>query len=110
MLREYPLFPQLLAMSRVWQSPDGQEYIIAAKGAPEEIADLCHFDAAQCQVMHTQIDGMANCGLRVVAVARGAPGKPARLPLRVPGSYHRSKGLGPLCLGPFRLPGVAPGR
>jgi Ca2+-transporting ATPase len=72
LLREYPLSPQLLAMSRIWQSPDGQEYIIAAKGAPEAIADLCHFDEAQRRVMHTRIDGMANHGLRVIAVARGA--------------------------------------
>ena len=43
LLREYPLSPHLLAMSHVWQSADGQEYEIAAKGAPEAIADLCHF-------------------------------------------------------------------
>ena len=29
----------------VWRSPDGGDYVIAAKGAPEAIADLCHFDA-----------------------------------------------------------------
>ncbi|MEI7901653.1 MAG: hypothetical protein WCK89_15480 [bacterium] len=31
-----------LAMSRVWTSSDGNERVIAAKGAPEAIADLCH--------------------------------------------------------------------
>ena len=31
-------------MSHVWKSPDGHDYVIAAKGAPEAIADLCHFD------------------------------------------------------------------
>jgi len=95
LLREYPLSPKLLAMSRVWQSPDGQEYVIAAKGAPEAIADLCHFDEAQRQVMHTQVDGMANHGLRVIAVARGA-----FRPTDLPESQHdfRFKYLGLLGL------------
>jgi P-type Ca2+ transporter type 2C len=43
LLRAYPLSPDLLAMSHVWQSVDGKQYEIAAKGAPEAIADLCHF-------------------------------------------------------------------
>ena len=47
LLREYPLSPHLLAMSRVWRSPQGQAYVIAAKGAPEAIADLCHLPEAQ---------------------------------------------------------------
>jgi P-type Ca2+ transporter type 2C len=70
LLREYPLSPNMLAMSRVWKSPDGKDYIIAAKGAPEAIASLCHFDAAQHASMLVQIERMANHGLRVIAVAR----------------------------------------
>ncbi len=72
LLREYPLSPELLAMSRVWQSPDGQDFIIAAKGAPEAIADLCHFDGAQHSKMDRQIEMMANHGLRVIGVAKSA--------------------------------------
>ncbi len=79
LLREYPLSSALLAMSRVWQSPDGQEYVIAAKGAPEAIADLCHFDPAQERVMHNQIEKMTERGLRVIAVAR-AFFRPTALP------------------------------
>ena len=48
---EYPLSPELLAMSNVWRSPDGNEYVIAAKGAPEAIADLCHFDEEKRQAL-----------------------------------------------------------
>ena len=69
-LREYPLSEKLLAMSRVWQSPDGQDYIIAAKGAPEAIGDLCHFNAAQHVELAQAIDSMASQGLRVIAVAK----------------------------------------
>ena len=44
--------------------------IIAAKGAPEAIADLCHFDAPRMQKLEQQIGAMANQGLRVIGVAR----------------------------------------
>ncbi|MEI8083721.1 MAG: hypothetical protein WCI74_17935, partial [Actinomycetes bacterium] len=44
LVREYPLSEKLLALSHVWRSPDGGDYVIAAKGAPEAIADLCHLD------------------------------------------------------------------
>jgi Ca2+-transporting ATPase len=70
LVREYPLSPELLAMSRVWRSPDGQDYIIAAKGAPEAIADLCHMDDAGLVILSKQIERMADQGLRVIGVAR----------------------------------------
>ena len=42
LVHAYGLRPDLLAMTHVWQ-PDGdrQDFIVAAKGAPEAIADLC---------------------------------------------------------------------
>jgi len=46
LVRQYPLAQHLLAISQVWRSPDGADYIIAAKGAPEAIADLCHLPDA----------------------------------------------------------------
>ena len=70
LLREYPLSEKLLAMSRVWQSPDGQDYVIAAKGAPEAMAELCHFDPEQTLVMNESIEKMASQGLRVIGVAK----------------------------------------
>jgi len=44
--------------------------VIAAKGAPEAIADLCHFDPARFQDLAGHIDRMAAEGLRVLGVAR----------------------------------------
>jgi hypothetical protein len=41
MLREYPLSPDLLVFSQLWRTADGG-WQIAAKGAPEAIAQLCH--------------------------------------------------------------------
>lgn len=79
LIREYPLSEKMLAMSRVWQSPDGRDFVIATKGAPEAIADLCHFSEAQNQVMEAQITRMANHGLRVIGVAK-AKFRPSDLP------------------------------
>jgi Ca2+-transporting ATPase len=69
---EYPLSPELLAMSNVWRSPDGTDYIIAAKGAPEAVADLCHLDSSALRDLSVQINTMAAEGLRVLGVARAA--------------------------------------
>ncbi|MHB8859273.1 MAG: cation-translocating P-type ATPase [Thermoleophilia bacterium] len=70
LVHSYPLSEKLLALSHVWQSREDEEYVIAAKGAPEAIADLCHFSAGQMRDMETQIGRMAEEGLRVLGVAR----------------------------------------
>ncbi|MEI8064590.1 MAG: cation-translocating P-type ATPase, partial [Verrucomicrobiota bacterium] len=78
--REYSLSRKLLALSHVWKSRTSDDYIIAAKGAPEAIADLCHFTPAQTQELARQIDAMARDGLRVLGVARARFHKQAELP------------------------------
>jgi len=70
LVREYPLSRELLALSHVWKSRAGDAYVIAAKGAPEAIADLCHFTPEQTRAFATQIDAMAADGLRVLGVAQ----------------------------------------
>lgn len=72
LVQEYPLSPGLLAMSNVWRSPDGDRFVIAAKGAPEAIADLCHLDTTAIQELAGRVDGMASSGLRVLGVARAS--------------------------------------
>jgi P-type Ca2+ transporter type 2C len=72
LVKEYPLSEKLLAMSHVWRSPNGYEYTIAAKGAPEAIADLCHFDENQIKELSGQINLMADNGLRVIGVAKAS--------------------------------------
>lgn len=57
-------------MSHAWRSTKRKTFVIAAKGAPEAIADLCHFDAAQCDNLKQDINRMADRGLRVLGVAR----------------------------------------
>lgn len=70
LLKEYPLSEKLMAMSDVWRSTSRPAFVIAAKGAPEAIADLCHFDAAHLDELRCQINQMADQGLRVLSVAK----------------------------------------
>jgi Ca2+-transporting ATPase len=67
---EYPLSKELLAMSRVWQSADQAHFVIASKGAPEAIADLCHLSTEQINALHKEVDLLAQQGLRVLGVAK----------------------------------------
>jgi Ca2+-transporting ATPase len=77
LVHEYSLSPELLALSHVWKTPDSDEYIIATKGAPEAVWDLCHFDSHQREQLSQQVDTMARDGLRVLAVAKARFGKAA---------------------------------
>ena len=70
LVHEYSLSPQLMAQSHLWKSPLREEYVVAAKGAPEAVANLCHFDEEQIQELSHHIGSMANEGLRVLGVAK----------------------------------------
>jgi Ca2+-transporting ATPase len=69
--RSYPLSPKLLAMSQAWEAT-GKGWQIAAKGAPEAVADLCQLDNAARAALTVQVDQMAKSGLRVLGVAEAA--------------------------------------
>jgi P-type Ca2+ transporter type 2C len=69
----YGLRPDLLAVIQTWQVGDHpQNFVIAAKGAPEAVADLCHLSAADLTEMTRLVDLMASDGLRVLGVARAS--------------------------------------
>ncbi len=85
--REYPLQSDLLVFSRLWRDGDGGLQL-AAKGAPEAIADLCHLDGKRSAALLAAADGLAARGLRVLAVARGLDGVP------VHGGQASSSGAG----------------
>jgi Ca2+-transporting ATPase len=72
LVREYPLSEHLLALSHVWRSPGGDEYVIAAKGAPEAVGDLCHLDDASMERLCDEVSDMAEEGLRVLGVAQAS--------------------------------------
>ena len=68
--REYELAPELLAMSHLWRERGRVDDMVAAKGAPEAIADLCHLDAGALERVRTEAAALAGRGLRVLAVAK----------------------------------------
>lgn len=73
LMHAYGLRPDLLAMSHVWRATDSrQEFVVAAKGAPEAIADLCHLRATDLAPLKQSVNAMAAEGLRVLGVARAA--------------------------------------
>ncbi len=82
--QQYPLSKELLAMSLVWTSRSGEDYVIAAKGAPEAIVDLCHFSEDQKSELAGHITAMAEMGLRVLAVA----GSSFTIDKNLPGKQH----------------------
>ncbi|MEI6597062.1 MAG: HAD-IC family P-type ATPase, partial [bacterium] len=70
LIKEYPLSKKLIALSHVWQSSSQKKLIIASKGAPEAILDLCHAsDYQKVEILH-KIKEMSAKGLRVLGVAR----------------------------------------
>ena len=68
---EYALSGEILAMTRVFASSEPAQHLLATKGAPEAVADLCHLDAARRGAIRQQVEGMAERGMRVLGVARG---------------------------------------
>lgn len=69
LIREYPLSPELLAVSHVWATGQGDQAVVAAKGAPEAIAELCHLEPeARARLLH-EVATLASAGLRVLGVA-----------------------------------------
>ncbi|MDO9206948.1 MAG: HAD-IC family P-type ATPase, partial [Sulfuricurvum sp.] len=69
---QYELSPDILAMTHVFCDESPSLYLLATKGAPEAVADLCHLSEKQLHTIEIQVEEMAKRGLRVLGVARGA--------------------------------------
>ena len=67
----YALSPDILAMTRVFSAQQAKSYLLATKGSPEAIIDLCHLPDEQSIVIQQQVEVMASRGLRVLGVAQG---------------------------------------
>ncbi len=67
--KSYPLRRDLLAVTQAWRD-DAGNYLVAAKGAPEAIADLCRLDASRRQILGCEVEEMAKAGMRILGVAQ----------------------------------------
>lgn len=77
--REYPISSELLAVTWAWRPTDDDSArtartVIATKGAPEAIFDLCHLDPARTEFWRSRAAKLAESGLRVLGVAYGEEG------------------------------------
>jgi P-type Ca2+ transporter type 2C len=70
LVREYPLTPKLLAVTRVWRPPSQMGYVIAVKGAPGAVAELCRIPRSKFDEIRNRAEVMASEGLRILGVAR----------------------------------------
>lgn len=80
-VRRYPLSRELLAMSQAWRRPGLDALLVAAKGAPEAISDLCKLAETRRRQLSETAREMAGKGLRVLGVAK-AEIPPDHLPNR----------------------------
>ncbi len=69
LVKQYPLSRSLLSVSHVWKSTSRDQYLIAAKGSPEAIIDLCHLGTEEKDKAMLAVENMAGQGLRVLGVA-----------------------------------------
>ncbi len=74
-VREYPLSERLFAMALAWRSETSPDLLLAAKGAPEAIAELCRFSDEQKASLLATVGVPASEGMRIIAVATARPGR-----------------------------------
>jgi len=79
LVKEYPLSKEFLAFSHVWQKTGSKEYMVASKGAPEAILNLCHVTPKKRSEILKRVTEMSRKGLRVLGVAKAVYSK-ATLP------------------------------
>ncbi|WP_434643048.1 cation-translocating P-type ATPase [Achromobacter piechaudii] len=91
LVKAYPFSSARLAVVHAWARADGEPALLVCKGAPEAVFKLCRLDPAQIATLETEVQRMADEGLRVLAAAcadgfDGAlPEQPDGLPLQFAG-------------------------
>ena len=101
LVAEYPMSNELFATTYVWATPEG--YLVASKGAPEAIANLCRLGESDRHRLDARVHEAAERGLRILAVAHGRLSG-TTLPTDPRGFDLRFEGL--MCLKDPVRPGV----
>ena len=81
LLTEYAFTNECKMMGHVWRH-DG-EILIAAKGSPERVVNICEMTEEQRKTVDARIHAMSESGLRVIAVAIGQPRSEADIPAKI---------------------------
>ena len=90
---EYGVRPELLAVTQVWGDAASESLLVAAKGAPEAIVELCHLPSPERRKLKEAVDKMAGRGMRVLAVARATADRGGALPASPRGFEFEYLGL-----------------
>jgi len=69
LVKEYSLSKELLVLSHVWQSKNEKNFIVASKGAPEAVLELCHASETEKREILSQVKEMSEKGFRVLGCA-----------------------------------------
>lgn len=70
LVHDYPLTPDLLAMTHVWRLPGKEIPVVAAKGAPEALIRFCRLDPGHRASVLQLVGQLAAEGTRVLAVGK----------------------------------------
>jgi Ca2+-transporting ATPase len=81
LISEYAFTNELKMMGHIWQH-DG-EIIIAAKGSPERILEICKLSDHERSFLESKICEMSEQGLRVIAVAMAKLNNEADIPANI---------------------------
>lgn len=92
LVRTFPLSSARPYIVQAWLEESGR-IELAAKGAPEAMARLCHLDAGDLQSALAAAEGLASQGIRVLAVASGALPAGAAVPANVEALRPQWQGL-----------------
>lgn len=68
--KEYPLEDNSLSVVHIWGNDD-QTNLVALKGAPEAVFDLCNLESHKEERLRANVNELASQGLRVIAIAKG---------------------------------------
>lgn len=67
LVKEYAIDEKSITFVRVYKN---NQILAAAKGAPEDVAELCHINKDDFNKLNLQIESMAKKGLKILAVAK----------------------------------------
>ncbi len=70
-IKEYPFSAKLMAAIYVWKKDT--QYLVAAKGAPEHILEICKISKIKKSFWLAKVTQMASQGQRVLALAQAIP-------------------------------------
>lgn len=93
----------LVASGRGW----AEVVAVAAKGAPEAVASLCHLDAVASSAFLRAADQLASEGLRILEVACSLPGAPLHPELSAAEQQNPPAGVHDFLFEPVGLVGLA---